>query len=119
MQTQVSLILGSGLIYVSHDCTESLSGCLGAVKQYIVNCLILGAGKTLVGVTAACTVRKRCLCLATSGVAVEQWRSQVNFCAYTKKSNNMHTCNLLDIRMSDDSLQYSLDVSVYHGFCPG
>ncbi|XP_052246340.1 general transcription and DNA repair factor IIH helicase subunit XPB-like isoform X2 [Dreissena polymorpha] len=35
-----------------------------------------GAGKTLVGVTAACTVRKRCLCLATSGVAVEQWRSQ-------------------------------------------
>mgnify|MGYP000520685222 CR=1 FL=1 len=37
-----------------------------------------GAGKTLVGVTAACTVRKRCLCLATSGVAVEQWRSQVS-----------------------------------------
>ncbi|KAJ8314390.1 hypothetical protein KUTeg_008951 [Tegillarca granosa] len=36
----------------------------------------LGAGKTLVGVTAACTVRKRCLCLCTSGVAVEQWRSQ-------------------------------------------
>ncbi|KAK3758633.1 hypothetical protein RRG08_019543 [Elysia crispata] len=35
-----------------------------------------GAGKTLVGVTAACTVRKRCICLATSGVAVEQWRSQ-------------------------------------------
>ncbi|XP_033761271.1 general transcription and DNA repair factor IIH helicase subunit XPB-like isoform X2 [Pecten maximus] len=35
-----------------------------------------GAGKTLVGVTAACTIRKRCLCLATSGVAVEQWRSQ-------------------------------------------
>ncbi|KAK3587846.1 hypothetical protein CHS0354_019716 [Potamilus streckersoni] len=35
-----------------------------------------GAGKTLVGVTAACTIRKRCICLATSGVAVEQWRSQ-------------------------------------------
>ncbi|XP_050409354.1 general transcription and DNA repair factor IIH helicase subunit XPB [Patella vulgata] len=35
-----------------------------------------GAGKTLVGVTAACTVRKRCLALCTSGVAVEQWRSQ-------------------------------------------
>ncbi|PIK62436.1 putative TFIIH basal transcription factor complex helicase XPB subunit-like [Apostichopus japonicus] len=35
-----------------------------------------GAGKTLVGVTAACTVRKRCLVLCTSGVAVEQWRSQ-------------------------------------------
>ncbi|GAB1608759.1 general transcription and DNA repair factor IIH helicase subunit XPB-like [Argonauta hians] len=35
-----------------------------------------GAGKTLVGVTAACTVRKRCIVLCTSGVAVEQWRSQ-------------------------------------------
>lgn len=35
-----------------------------------------GAGKTLTGVTAACTVRKRCLVLCTSGVAVEQWRSQ-------------------------------------------
>ncbi|XP_030829928.1 general transcription and DNA repair factor IIH helicase subunit XPB-like [Strongylocentrotus purpuratus] len=35
-----------------------------------------GAGKTLVGVTASCTVRKRCMVLCTSGVAVEQWRSQ-------------------------------------------
>ena len=39
---------------------------------------IAGAGKTLVGVTAACTVRKRCLVLCTSAVAVEQWRSQVS-----------------------------------------
>ncbi|OAF67280.1 hypothetical protein A3Q56_04964 [Intoshia linei] len=35
-----------------------------------------GAGKTLVGVTAACTLRKSCLVLCTSSVAVEQWRSQ-------------------------------------------
>ncbi|XP_002732918.2 general transcription and DNA repair factor IIH helicase/translocase subunit XPB-like [Saccoglossus kowalevskii] len=35
-----------------------------------------GAGKTLVGVTAACTVRKRCMVLCTSGVSVEQWKSQ-------------------------------------------
>ncbi|CAH8429246.1 unnamed protein product [Dicrocoelium dendriticum] len=35
-----------------------------------------GAGKTLVGVTAACTIRKLTLVLCTSGVAVEQWRSQ-------------------------------------------
>merc|ERR1712179_762057 len=35
-----------------------------------------GAGKTLVGVTAACTVRKKTLVLATSGVSVEQWKSQ-------------------------------------------
>ena len=37
-----------------------------------------GAGKTLVGVTAACTVKKRVMVLCTSGVAVEQWRSQVS-----------------------------------------
>lgn len=35
-----------------------------------------GAGKTLVGVTAATTINKRCLCLATSNVSVEQWRAQ-------------------------------------------
>uniref|UniRef100_A0A0M3JB91 Helicase ATP-binding domain-containing protein n=1 Tax=Anisakis simplex TaxID=6269 RepID=A0A0M3JB91_ANISI len=35
-----------------------------------------GAGKTLVGVTAATTVNKRCLVLATSNVSVEQWRAQ-------------------------------------------
>lgn len=35
-----------------------------------------GAGKTLVGVTAACTIRKKTLVLATSGVSVEQWKSQ-------------------------------------------
>lgn len=35
-----------------------------------------GAGKSLVGVTAACTVRKRCLVLGNSAVSVEQWKSQ-------------------------------------------
>ncbi|CAH8585401.1 unnamed protein product [Schistosoma turkestanicum] len=35
-----------------------------------------GAGKTLVGVTAACTIRKPTFVLCTSGVAVEQWRAQ-------------------------------------------
>ena len=30
-----------------------------------------GAGKTLVGVTAACTIRKRCLVLCTSGKKIE------------------------------------------------
>ena len=29
-----------------------------------------GAGKTLVGVTAACTIKKRCLVLATNSVSV-------------------------------------------------
>ncbi|GAB6033300.1 hypothetical protein CHUAL_013071 [Chamberlinius hualienensis] len=35
-----------------------------------------GAGKSLVGVTACCTVRKRALVLCNSGVSVEQWKSQ-------------------------------------------
>ena len=35
-----------------------------------------GAGKTLVGITAACTIRKSCIVLCTSGVSVMQWRQQ-------------------------------------------
>ncbi|KAK3908199.1 General transcription and DNA repair factor IIH helicase subunit XPB [Frankliniella fusca] len=34
------------------------------------------AGKSLVGVTACCTVRKRALVLCNSGVSVEQWKQQ-------------------------------------------
>ena len=35
-----------------------------------------GAGKSLVGVTACCTVRKKCLVLCNSAVSVEQWKTQ-------------------------------------------
>lgn len=35
-----------------------------------------GAGKTLVGITAACTIKKSTLVLATSGVSVMQWRRE-------------------------------------------
>mmetsp|Transcript_6161 Transcript_6161/g.17199 ORF Transcript_6161/g.17199 Transcript_6161/m.17199 type:complete len:498 (-) Transcript_6161:124-1617(-) len=35
-----------------------------------------GAGKTLVGVTAAARIKKTCLCLVDSSVAVDQWRNQ-------------------------------------------
>jgi len=35
-----------------------------------------GAGKTLVGVVAACTIKKPTLVLCTSAVSVEQWRHQ-------------------------------------------
>eukprot|EP01120_Amphizonella_sp_Union-15-10_P010368 TRINITY_DN4137_c0_g1_i1.p1 TRINITY_DN4137_c0_g1~~TRINITY_DN4137_c0_g1_i1.p1 ORF type:complete len:280 (+),score=58.69 TRINITY_DN4137_c0_g1_i1:56-841(+) len=35
-----------------------------------------GAGKTLVGVTACSTIKKRTIVLCTSSVAVEQWRQQ-------------------------------------------
>ncbi|GMG21054.1 unnamed protein product [Ambrosiozyma monospora] len=35
-----------------------------------------GAGKTLVGITAACTVKKSTIVLCTSSVSVEQWKQQ-------------------------------------------
>lgn len=35
-----------------------------------------GAGKTLVGIAAACTIRQRTLVITTVEVAVQQWRSQ-------------------------------------------
>eukprot|EP00124_Ichthyophonus_hoferi_P002677 Ihof_evm2s193 gene=Ihof_evmTU2s193 len=35
-----------------------------------------GAGKTLTGVSIACTIKKRTLVLCTSGVSVEQWADQ-------------------------------------------
>jgi DNA excision repair protein ERCC-3 len=35
-----------------------------------------GAGKTLTGVTAAQTIKKSCVCLATNAVSVLQWKYQ-------------------------------------------
>lgn len=35
-----------------------------------------GAGKTLAGITAACTIKKSTVVLCSSGVGVEQWRQQ-------------------------------------------
>eukprot|EP00697_Spironema_sp_BW2_P016819 gnl/Spiro4/825_TR455_c0_g1_i1.p1 gnl/Spiro4/825_TR455_c0_g1~~gnl/Spiro4/825_TR455_c0_g1_i1.p1 ORF type:complete len:845 (+),score=299.24 gnl/Spiro4/825_TR455_c0_g1_i1:87-2621(+) len=35
-----------------------------------------GAGKTLVGITACCTVKKSCLVLCSNGLSVEQWKGQ-------------------------------------------
>jgi len=38
-----------------------------------------GAGKTLVGITACCTIKKSCLIFANTGVSVGQWAKQVMF----------------------------------------
>eukprot|EP00172_Hildenbrandia_rubra_P000208 Plantae.Rhodophyta-Hildenbrandia_rubra.ctg10942.p1 GENE.Plantae.Rhodophyta-Hildenbrandia_rubra.ctg10942~~Plantae.Rhodophyta-Hildenbrandia_rubra.ctg10942.p1 ORF type:complete len:486 (+),score=43.84 Plantae.Rhodophyta-Hildenbrandia_rubra.ctg10942:119-1459(+) len=46
-----------------------------------------GAGKSLVGVTAACTIRKPVLCLCTSAVSVEQWRYQFALWSTMKPEN--------------------------------
>ena len=47
----------------------------GAVRSGII-VLPCGAGKTLVGITAAATVKKSTLVFCTTGVAVDQWRRQ-------------------------------------------
>ena len=41
-----------------------------------------GAGKTLVGIIAACTIRKNTLVLCTSAVSCEQWRQQFRMWVY-------------------------------------
>ncbi len=46
-----------------------------------------GAGKSLVGVTACCTVRKRALVLCNSGVSVEQWKQQFKMWSTADDSN--------------------------------
>lgn len=46
-----------------------------------------GAGKSLVGVTAVCTVRKRALVLCNSGVSVEQWKYQFKMWSTADDSN--------------------------------
>ena len=49
-----------------------------------------GAGKTLVGVTAACTVRKRTLVLTTNSVSVRQWKEQ--FLQWSTIKENQVAC---------------------------
>lgn len=49
-----------------------------------------GAGKTLTGITAACTMRKSVLILTTSAVAVSQWKFQ--FEQYTTVDSNKVHC---------------------------
>lgn len=43
---------------------------------HLLYLLRTGAGKSLTGVTACCTVRKRAIVLCNSGVSVEQWKQQ-------------------------------------------
>ncbi|XP_048579619.1 general transcription and DNA repair factor IIH helicase subunit XPB isoform X2 [Nematostella vectensis] len=68
-----------------------------------------GAGKTLVGVTAACTVRKRCLVLCTSGVAVEQWKNQ--FKLWSTVNSRIICCFTSDAK--DKPTDCSIAISTY------
>ncbi|GJV39214.1 DNA repair helicase XPB1 [Tanacetum coccineum] len=57
-----------------------------------------GAGKSLVGVCAACLIKKSCLCLVTNAVSVDQWAYQFKLwsnirderiCKFTSDSKKM------------------------------
>ncbi|ODQ81065.1 hypothetical protein BABINDRAFT_12335 [Babjeviella inositovora NRRL Y-12698] len=61
-----------------------------------------GAGKTLVGITAACTVKKSVIVLCTSSVSVMQWRQQFlqwctiqpeNVAVFTSENKEMFSCD--------------------------
>ncbi|KFK22354.1 hypothetical protein AALP_AAs42226U000300 [Arabis alpina] len=46
-------------------------------RPYQEKMLPCGAGKSLVGVSAAARIKKSCLCLATNAVSVDQWAFQI------------------------------------------
>ncbi|KAI8812643.1 hypothetical protein BJ742DRAFT_735851 [Cladochytrium replicatum] len=67
-----------GVIALSCGVGKTLVGATAAAtirQSYLVGVIVLscGAGKTLVGVTAAATIRQSCLVFCTSSVSVEQW----------------------------------------------
>jgi DNA excision repair protein ERCC-3 len=52
---------------------------LGIYKLTSIIVLPCGAGKTLVGVTAACTIKKSVLVLCNSSLSVEQWSREFKY----------------------------------------
>lgn len=52
-----------------------MSNASGRARSGII-VLPCGAGKSLVGVSAASRIKKSCLCLATNAVSVDQWAFQ-------------------------------------------
>jgi superfamily II DNA or RNA helicase len=55
--------------------------------------LIPGAGKTLVGITAACTVKKSTIILCTNALSVQQWANELK-----KWSSRDHTMFIVAIQ---------------------
>jgi hypothetical protein len=56
-----------------------------------------GAGKSLVGVTACCTVRKKAIVLCNSGVSVEQWKTQFKMWSTADDSMICRSENVVDL----------------------
>eukprot|EP01104_Vermistella_antarctica_P011476 TRINITY_DN3207_c3_g1_i1.p1 TRINITY_DN3207_c3_g1~~TRINITY_DN3207_c3_g1_i1.p1 ORF type:complete len:893 (-),score=226.50 TRINITY_DN3207_c3_g1_i1:123-2801(-) len=70
-----------------------------------------GAGKTLVGITACCTVKKSTLVLCTSSVAVEQWRNQFKLWSTIDDVNISRFTS--DLKESPSSAQAAVVISTY------
>lgn len=90
---------------------QKMFGNGGAKSGVIV--LPCGAGKSLVGVTAACTIKKPTLVLCTSTVSVEQWRGQ--FATWiTITEDRIGKCvSASDCSSSDRSFCAEVTVSTY------
>ena len=68
-----------------------------------------GAGKSFAGVTACCTVRKRCLVICNSLVSVEQWRMQ--FKLWSTADDSMICCFTSDAK--DKPIGSSILITTY------
>lgn len=62
--------------YQEKSLSKMFGGGGGRARSGII-VLPTGAGKTLVGITAACTVKKSTLVLCTNAIAVEQWANEL------------------------------------------
>lgn len=78
MSPQISAVRVVTVIHPDWCADDLFCLSLPSFNLVLKDCLrfLVGAGKSLVGVTAACTVRKRCLVLGNSAVSVEQWKAQ-------------------------------------------
>ncbi|CDR37648.1 CYFA0S01e14114g1_1 [Cyberlindnera fabianii] len=67
-----------------------------------------GAGKTLVGITAACTIRKSVIVLCTSSVSVMQWRQQfLQWCTIQPENVAVFTSDNKEMFQSESGLVVS------------
>ncbi|KAG7193277.1 DNA repair helicase RAD25 [Scheffersomyces spartinae] len=67
-----------------------------------------GAGKTLVGITAACTIKKSVIVLCTSSVSVMQWRQQfLQWCTIQHENVAVFTSENKEMFTSDSGLVVS------------
>lgn len=74
--------------------------CNGRARSGII-ALPCGAGKSLVGVTAATTIKKPIIVLCTSAVAVEQWKQQFKLWTTAEESQiTRHTSGAKDRKWS-------------------